>query len=267
MWEYNQTKTKTPVVILCGGRGTRLKEETEWRPKPMVSIGERPILWHIMKIYASYGFTDFILCLGYKGNIIRDYFLNYDLKNSDIKVDLGSKEVTKLSEGHEADNWSVTLVDTGQESMTGGRLKIASKYIHSDTFCLTYGDGVANVDIEKLFKFHSQKVKWGTVTAVRPSSRYGELVINNGLAEAFTEKPQTNEGWINGGFFVLNRKVIDLIQDDQTIWEQEPLQKLAKVGELAVYQHQGFWQSMDTYREMELLNDLWNSGNAPWKVW
>ncbi len=265
MWESNQTKL--PVVILCGGRGTRLKEETEWRPKPMVSIGERPILWHIMKIYASHGFTNFILCLGYKGDIIRDYFLNYDLKNSDIKVDLGSKRVTKLSDGHEANNWSVTLVDTGQKSMTGGRLKIASKYINSDTFCFTYGDGVANIDIDSLVQFHSEKGKWATVTAVRPSSRYGELVINNGIAEAFAEKPQTHEGWINGGFFVLNRKVIDFIKDEETIWEQEPLQKLAETGELAVYQHQNFWQSMDTYREMELLNDLWNRGNAPWKVW
>jgi glucose-1-phosphate cytidylyltransferase len=260
-------KKDLPVVILCGGRGTRLKEETEWRPKPMVSIGERPILWHIMKIYASHGFTNFILCLGYKGDMIRDYFLNYDFKNSDIRVELGSKRVTKLTNGHGEDNWSVTLVNTGEETMTGGRLKIASQYIQTEEFCFTYGDGVTNANIRELVNFHCQQKKWATVTAVRPSSRYGELAVRDGIAEAFTEKPQTHEGWINGGFFILNRKVLDLIENDETVFEREPLHQLVQMGELAVYQHDGFWQCMDTYREMELLNDLWNTKQAPWKVW
>jgi len=267
MQKNDWTTSNCPVVILCGGRGTRLKEETEWRPKPMVAIGERPILWHIMKIYAHHGFKNFILCLGYKGEMIRDYFLNYDFKNSDIRVELGSKRVTKLTNGHTEDGWSVTLVDTGQETMTGGRIKIASKYIHTDEFCLTYGDGVANVDIEALVKFHYQKGKWATVTAVRPSSRYGELIVRDGIAEVFAEKPQTHEGWINGGFFVLNRKVLDLIEGEETPFEREPLQQLVQIGEMAVYNHDGFWQCMDTYREMELLNDLWNRKQAPWKAW
>jgi len=256
-----------PVVILCGGRGTRLKEETEWRPKPMVSIGERPILWHIMKIYAHYGFNNFILCLGYKGEMIKDFFLNYNMRNSDICVELGSKKITKLTNGHAEDNWSVTLVDTGLEAMTGGRLKIASQYIKTDDFLLTYGDGVANVDINALVEFHQQQGKLGTVTAVRPSSRYGEIAIQNGIAVDFIEKPQTHEGWINGGFFVLNRKVLDLIAGEETIFEKEPMHKLVKMGELAVYQHDGFWQCMDTYREMEMLNNLWHSHQAPWSVW
>ena len=256
-----------PVVILCGGLGTRLKEETEWRPKPMVNVGNRPILWHIMKIYASQGFKNFILCLGYKGEMIRDYFLNYELNNSDVRLELGSKKVTKLSDTHDENDWSVTLVDTGQETMTGGRLKIASKYIDSDDFCMTYGDGVANIDINSLLNFHQQKGKIATVTAVRPSSRYGELVVTDGIAEAFTEKPQTHEGWINGGFFILNRKALDFVTSNEVIWEQEPMQNLAKLGELATYKHEGFWQSMDTYRELELLNNFWRTGKAPWKVW
>ncbi|MBP0015933.1 MAG: glucose-1-phosphate cytidylyltransferase [Cyanobacteria bacterium SBLK] len=256
-----------PVVILCGGRGTRLKEETEWRPKPMVSVGERPILWHIMKIYATHGFKKFVLCLGYKGEMIRDYFLNYDLKNSDICVELGSKSITKLSRDHDESDWSVSLINTGQESMTGGRLKIAGRYLLNDTFCLTYGDGVANINLSELLAFHIQKQKLATITAVRPSSRYGELFTEKGIVKLFTEKPQTQEGWINGGFFILNKKVLDLIQSTATIWEREPLQQLVNLGELAVYEHTGFWQCMDTYREMELLNKLWINGLAPWRVW
>ncbi len=256
-----------PVVILCGGRGTRLKEETEWRPKPMVSIGDRPILWHIMKIYAHQGFNDFILCLGYKGDMIRDYFINYDLKNSDIRVELGSKRITKLAGGHDEDGWSITLVDTGQETLTGGRLKLASKYIDTDTFFLTYGDGVANVDIPKLLSVHQAQQRWATVTAVRPSSRYGELVVNDGMVAGFNEKPQTHEGWINGGFFVLSQKVLELIEGEQSSLEGQLMHQLAQQGQLAVHQHEGFWQCMDTYREMEMLNDLWARGAAPWKVW
>jgi glucose-1-phosphate cytidylyltransferase len=264
---HSTTDRQIPVVILCGGRGTRLKEETEWRPKPMVSIGDRPILWHIMKIYASWGFTNFILCLGYKGEQIKDYFLNYDLKQCDIRLDLGSKRIEKLSNGHGEANWTISLVNTGEDSATGGRLKIASKYIESDTFLFTYGDGVANVNLGELLNYHYQKQKWATVTAVRPSSRYGELAIADGIAEMFSEKPQTHKGWINGGFFVLNRKAIDLIEDAHTNWEHEPLQQLTQMGELAVYQHEGFWQCMDTYREMEMLNELWRNNQAPWKVW
>jgi len=260
-------KTRPPVVILCGGRGTRLKEETEWRPKPLVSIGDEPILWHIMKIYAYYGFTDFILCLGYKGEMIRDYFLNYDLKHSDIRLQLGSKKITKLTDRNPEENWSITLANTGLETMTGGRLKRVSRYIHSNSFLLTYGDGVTNLNIREVFEFHQQKGKLATVTAVRPSSRYGELSIREGLVEAFVEKPQTHEGWISGGFFVMNRQVLDLIPGDETVLESDPMQNLAREGELAVYQHDGFWQSMDTYREMELLNVLWRGGEAPWKVW
>jgi glucose-1-phosphate cytidylyltransferase len=256
-----------PVVILCGGRGTRLKEETEWRPKPMVSIGDRPILWHIMKIYAHYGFSDFILCLGYKGEIIRDYFLNYDLKNTDIRVELGSKRVTKLGRGHEEDGWSVTLVDTGQETLTGGRLKRASKYIQSDTFFLTYGDGVADINVADLLDTHRRNQCWATITAVRPSSRYGELTFEKGLVEVFEEKPQTHEGWINGGFFALSKKVLELVEGDSASFEGEPLRQLTTQGQLGVYQHDGFWQCMDTYREMEMLNELWRTGNAPWKMW
>jgi glucose-1-phosphate cytidylyltransferase len=233
----------------------------------MVSIGDRPILWHIMKTYAHYGFTDFILCLGYKGEMIRDYFLNYDLKNTDIRVELGSKRITKLSDGHGEDGWSVTLVDTGQETLTGGRLKRASKYIQANTFFLTYGDGVADVNIRALLDTHEQQQRWATVTAVRPSSRYGELNLGDGVVEAFKEKPQTHEGWINGGFFALNRKVLDLLEGDRSSFEAEPLRQLTEMGQLAVYQHAGFWQCMDTYREMELLNELWRTGNAPWKVW
>lgn len=256
-----------PVVILCGGRGTRLKEETEWRPKPMVTIGDRPILWHIMKIYAHYGFTNFILCLGYKGDLIRDYFLNYDLKQSDLRIELGSKRITTLSPSHDEAGWAVTLVDTGQETLTGGRLKIASRYIESDRFLLTYGDGVADVNLHQLQQVHDQTQRWATVTGVRPSSRYGELTIQDGIVESFNEKPQTHEGWINGGFFMMSRKVLDLLEGDRSSLEAELMGKLADLGQLSVYQHNGFWQCMDTYREMELLNELWKTGRAPWKVW
>ncbi len=267
MSQSSPTKPNPPVVILCGGRGTRLKEETEWRPKPMVSVGDRPILWHIMKLYACQGFTDFILCLGYKGDMIRDYFLNYDLKHSDIRIELGSQRVTELSNGHGEDGWSVTLVNTGEDTMTGGRLKRISRYLEGDEFCLTYGDGVADVDLNALVQCHREKQRWATVTAVRPSSRYGELSVQSGIADGFTEKPQTHEGWINGGFFILNRKVLNLIESDDIMFEREPMRQLVQMGELAVYQHEGFWQCMDTYRELELLNELWNSGAAPWKLW
>jgi glucose-1-phosphate cytidylyltransferase len=259
-----------PVAILCGGKGTRLKEETEFRPKPMVMVGDRPMIWHIMKTYAHYGFTDFMLCLGYKGDSIREYFLKYDLNQSDILLELGSKQVKKLGNSHPEEDWRLWLVDTGQETMTGGRLKRLSVYldqIGADLFMGTYGDGVCDININQLLEYHRSHNKLATMTAVRPPSRFGELIIDERMVKSFKEKPQTSEGWINGGYFVLHRKVLDLIENDDTIFEAEPLKTLAASGELAVYQHDGFWQCMDTYRELELLNQLYTSGNAKWRVW
>ncbi|MFE4105279.1 glucose-1-phosphate cytidylyltransferase [Almyronema epifaneia] len=261
--------SKIPVAILCGGKGTRLKEETEFRPKPMVMVGDRPMIWHIMKTYAHYGFQNFMLCLGYKGQMIREYFFNYDWNHNDVLLELGEKKVTKLNNGHE-ENWKVWMVDTGQETMTGGRLKRLASYIDkmdSDILLGTYGDGVCNVDIAKLLDYHYSHGKLATMTTVRPASRFGELVIEDNLVTYFQEKPQTSTGWINGGYFVLHRKVLDLIQGDDTVFEAEPLKTLAALGELAVYKHDGFWQCMDTYRELELLNKLHHSGKAPWQVW
>ena len=263
-------KKQIPVVILCGGKGTRLKEETEFRPKPMVKVGDRPMIWHIMKIYSFFGFQNFMLCLGYKGNMIREYFINYDWNHSNILLELGQKTISKLDSGHGEENWRIWLVDTGQETMTGGRLKRISDYLDregSDLFCATYGDGVANVDLSELLAYHQSHDKLATVTAVRPTSRFGELLIQDHLVTSFREKPQTSEGWINGGFFVLNRKVLDLISGDETVFEAEPLKSLADMGELAVYHHSGFWQCMDTYRELELLNELYHTSKAPWQVW
>jgi len=259
-----------PVVILCGGKGTRLREETEFRPKPIIQVGDKPIIWHIMKTYSHFGFKNFMLCLGYKGEVIREYFINYDWNHSDIKIELGSKKVTKLENNHDEEDWQISMVDTGQETMTGGRLKRLSKYLEktgSDIFFSTYGDGVSDVDIAKLLEFHKSHGKLATVTAVRPASRFGELLIEGNLVSHFKEKPQTAEGWINGGYFVLDHKVLDLIENDSIVFEDEPLKALAQMGELAVYQHEGFWQCMDTYRELELLNSLYNSGKALWKVW
>lgn len=260
---------KIPVAILCGGKGTRLKEETEFRPKPMVMVGDRPMIWHIMKIYAHYGFNQFMLCLGYKGTMIREYFLNYDWNHSDVILDLGSKKITKLNNSHE-ENWRLWMVDTGQETMTGGRLKRLAPYLDemgSDILLGTYGDGVADVNIRKVLDFHYSHGKLATMTAVRPASRFGELLIEENMITNFKEKPQTSEGWINGGFFVLNRKVLDLIEGDDTIFEAQPLKTLAAIGELAVYKHEGYWQCMDTYRELGLLDQLYTSGKAAWKVW
>ncbi|MFN5515358.1 MAG: glucose-1-phosphate cytidylyltransferase [Cyanobacteriota bacterium] len=259
-----------PIAILCGGKGTRLKEETEFRPKPMVMVGDRPMIWHIMKTYAHYGFTDFMLCLGYKGEQIRDYFINYDWNHSDILLQLGEKSITKLDQGHDEEDWRIWLVNTGQETLTGGRLKRLAPYldkIGADWFMATYGDGVANINIQDLLAYHQTHGKLATVTAVRPPSRFGEMVIKDHLVGTFKEKPQTSEGWINGGYFILHRQVLDLIASDETTFEAEPLHTLAEKGELAVYQHSGFWQCMDTYRELELLNELYLHGQAPWKVW
>jgi glucose-1-phosphate cytidylyltransferase len=268
--EYQDNLHNIPVAILCGGKGTRLREETEFRPKPIIQVGDRPIIWHIMKTYAHFGFKDFMLCLGYKGEIIRDYFLNYDWNHSDLKIELGSKKVTKLENTHEEEDWRIWLIDTGQETMTGGRLKRLTPYIKqsgSDIFLATYGDGLCDVNIADLIKFHRSHGKLATITGVHPSSRFGELVIENALVTHFQEKPQTAEGIINGGYFVLSNKVLDLIEGDDIVFENQPMKTLAEMGELAVYKHEGFWQCMDTYRELELLNSLYNSGKAHWKVW
>jgi glucose-1-phosphate cytidylyltransferase len=254
------------VAILAGGLGTRLREETEYRPKPMVEIGGRPILWHIMKLYAHYGLSEFVICLGYKGDLIRDYFLNYEISNRDFTVTLGSREV-KVHNCHSEGGWKVTLAETGDATMTGGRIKRVTHYLGKETFLATYGDGVANVDIPRLVAFHRARGRLATVTAVRPSSRYGELEIEDGYVKLFREKPQVQGGWINGGFFVFERAVLELIEDDNETLEVGLLAKLAESEQLSVYQHEGFWQCMDTYREMQLLNELWRSGCAPWALW
>ena len=260
-------------MILCGGMGSRLHEETEFRPKPMLEIGERPILWHIMKLYASYGFDDFILCLGYKGHAIKDYFLNYRAFQSDFTMRLSEPhgQIQYHTNGSSSDeHWKVTLVDTGLNAMTGARVARAGKYVDGNTFCLTYGDGLGDIDLEKLLAFHRSHGKIGTVTGVRPPGRFGELQIKNGgQAVEFNEKPQVAEGIINGGFFLFERPFLEKYLNDREdlVLERDPLQKLARDGQLMVYPHDGFWQPMDTYREFKLLNDLWSSGKAPWKVW
>lgn len=254
------------VVILAGGMGTRLREETEYRPKPMAEIGGRPILWHIMKTYAYHGFCEFIICLGYKGDVVRDYFLNYEIRNRDFTVTLGSRRL-EVHGNHSETGWKVTLADTGLNTMTGGRIKRIARYLGNQTFMATYGDGVADVNIESLLAFHRERGRLATVTGVRPSSRYGELQVQDGVVKVFREKPQVHEGRINGGFFVFEPQVLELIEGDADTLEAGLLSKLAEAGELAVYQHDGFWQCMDTYREMQMLNELWNSGRAQWKVW
>lgn len=252
------------AVILCGGKGTRLREETEFIPKPLVRIGDKPILWHILKIYARAGINDFVLCLGYKGELIREYFYHYDLNNSDAVLELGSKKLTKLDRSHDEAGWKLWLIDTGQETLTGGRLRRVAGHIQEDTFMLTYGDGVADIDVNLLLDFHRRHGKMATVTAVRPSSRFGEMVLDGERIQSFREKPQVNEGWINGGFFVFEKTVFDLIKGDNDSLEADVLERLAQDDQLAVYRHQGFWQCMDTYREMELLTQIWDSGKAPW---
>lgn len=255
------------TVILCGGQGTRLREETEFKPKPMVSIGDKPILWHIMKRYAAFGAEDFLLCLGYKGEHIREYFLNYHANHSDLMVALGSRRVEHLSSGHAEDRWKVWLVDTGAATMTGGRVKRVAPHIKGPTFMVTYGDGVADIDIRALLAFHESHGKLATVTAVRPSSRFGELSFDGRTVKTFQEKPQVHEGWINGGFFVFQREVLDLIEGPTESLEAGLLQRLTAMGQLEAFKHPGFWQCMDTYREMEVLNELWKSGRAPWRNW
>lgn len=253
------------VVILAGGLGTRLSEETTLKPKPMVEIGGNPILWHIMKHYSSFGFNEFVICLGYRGYCVKEYFSNYFLHNSDVTFDLRNNKLEVHS--NEAESWRVTLVDTGLNTMTGGRVKRIARHIDSDNFCLTYGDGLSNINISDLVSFHEKHGKLATITSVQPPGRFGSLEVEENRVVGFTEKPHGDGGWINGGFFVLNKKVFDLIEDDTTVWEQEPLRGLAQNGQLMAYYHKGFWQPMDTLREKHYLEKLWNSGEAPWKMW
>ncbi|QSV46142.1 glucose-1-phosphate cytidylyltransferase [Geobacter benzoatilyticus] len=254
------------VVILAGGLGTRLSEETVVRPKPMVEIGGRPILWHIMKIYSHYGFNDFVICLGFKGYMIKEYFSNYFLHMSDVTFDMRNNSM-EVHQQH-AEPWKVTLVDTGMDSMTGGRLKRVVPYLENETFMLTYGDGVANVDIGDLVRYHRSHGKPATVTSTQPSGRFGALNMGeDGTIYSFQEKPAGDGSWINGGFFVLEPAVIDRIAGDGTVFEKEPLEGLASDGQLMAYRHGGFWQPMDTLRDKQHLEALWNGGQAPWKVW
>jgi glucose-1-phosphate cytidylyltransferase len=252
-------------VILAGGLGTRLAEETVLRPKPMVEIGGKPILWHIMKGYAHFGITDFVICLGYKGYMVKEYFANYLLHMSDVTIDIASNRID-IHQNH-ADPWKVTLVDTGDTTQTAGRLKRVAPYLDGDTFCMTYGDGLSDVDIGKEIAFHRQHGGLATICAVQPPGRFGALELNGDKVSGFKEKPLGDGAWINGGFFVLSRRVLDFVAGDQILWEREPLEGLADAGELSVFRHTGFWQPMDTLRDKNHLEGLWASGNAPWKVW
>jgi glucose-1-phosphate cytidylyltransferase len=253
------------VVILAGGFGSRLSEHTEARPKPMVEIGTSPIIWHIMNIYASHGFNDFVIACGYMAEVIKEYFHNFYMRNSDYVVHLrdGSHEVKNSN----APDWRIAVVDTGLNTMTGGRLRRLESWLDGPTFMVTYGDGVGNVDIRKLLAFHRAHGKLATVTAVRPPARFGGLVLDGDEVREFSEKPQSGEGWINGGFFVFERAVLDYMEADATVLEQRPLERLAREGQLAAYKHEGFWQPMDTLREKRMLDSLWESGAAPWKTW
>lgn len=254
------------AVILAGGLGTRLSEETVSKPKPMVEIGGMPILWHIMKIYSHYGINEFIICLGYKGYVIKEYFANYFLHQSDITFDLTKNQTIVHKE--RAESWKVTLVDTGSHTMTGGRLKRVKEYLkNDDAFCFTYGDGVANINIDELIKFHYSHKNKATLTGAYPPSRFGALSIDGFKINSFEEKPKDEGGLINAGFFVLSPDVIDYIENDDTIWEQDPLKSLANEGQLMVFKHNKFWKPMDTLRDKNILNDLWNQGKAPWKIW
>lgn len=256
------------VVIFAGGYGTRISEESSVRPKPMVEIGHRPILWHIMKIYASHGLNDFIICCGYKGHIIKEYFSNYSTHHSDMTIDLSSGERTIHRNG--AEPWKVTLVDTGLETMTGGRLKHIQPYLDDQPFCLTYGDGLSDINISETIALHKEKGLLATVTVVQPPGRFGIFDLQEGetTVKGFKEKPQGDGGgWINGGYFIVEPEVVNLIEDDTTVWEQEPLSKLSQDGQLTAYRHNGFWQPMDTLRDKRTLEKMWESGNAPWKVW
>ncbi len=254
------------AVILAGGLGTRISEETHLKPKPMIEIGGKPILWHIMKTYSAHGVNDFVICCGYKGYVIKEYFANYFLHMSDVTFDMANNRM-EVHERH-AEPWRVTLVDTGEDTQTGGRLKRVAPYLHGeDAFCFTYGDGVADVNIGSVIAFHRAHGRLATVTAVQPPGRFGALQIDAGKVQAFAEKPRGDGGLINGGYFVLSPKVLDLINGDVVPWEAEPLEALTQKNQLMAYEHQGFWQPMDTLRDKDMLEDFWQSGKAPWKVW
>jgi glucose-1-phosphate cytidylyltransferase len=256
------------IVILCGGLGTRIREETEFRPKPMVNIGPRPILWHIMKIYAHYGFSNFVLALGYKGEMIRNYFCHYELMNNDITIELGKPEHLFIHQCHAEKGWQITLANTGERALKGARLKRVERYIKDDTFMMTYGDGVADVDIRALLAFHHHHGKLATLTGINPAARFGKLKVKGNQVENFCEKPEDDGSLVNGGFFVFNRKIFDYLSIDE--WcdlEKGPLEKIAEQGQLMIYKHTGFWACMDTLRDMDYLNDLWQQNNASWKIW
>jgi len=252
------------AVILAGGLGTRLAEETELRPKPMIKIGDQPILWHIMKIFSAYGINEFVICLGYKGEVIKEYFANYHLNRADVTFDIASN--TSTIHHHSVEPWQVTLVDTGTASMTGGRLARVRNYLGTEPFCMTYGDAVATVDVGKLIAFHEGHGRLATVTAVHPPARFGALKIESNVVRSFQEKPHGGSDWINGGFFVLSPAALDTIEGDATVWEKEPLEQLAGDGQLMAYEHDGFWQPMDTLRDKRVLEELWASGHAPWSA-
>lgn len=255
------------AVILAGGFGTRLSEETAVRPKPMVDVGEQPILWHIMKIYSSHGINDFIICCGYKGEVIKQYFSDYRQLRSDLTFDF--VQDTETVHRNHCEPWRVTLVDTGLKSMTGGRLKRVQEYVGDETFCLTYGDGVSDVNVTEVIDYHQKQGTLATLTAIQPGGRFGVFNLTNGdgLITHFREKPQGNSAWINGGFFVLEPGIFDYIEGDDTVWEKEPLENLARDGQLSAYRHKGFWQPMDTLRDKNYLEELWETGERPWKVW
>ncbi|TXN75903.1 glucose-1-phosphate cytidylyltransferase [Methylobacterium sp. WL8] len=253
------------VVLLAGGLGTRISEETQIKPKPMIEIGGKPILWHIMKLYSSYGLNDFVICLGYKGYVIKEYFTNYFLHMSDVTIDM--RDNSQFVHNASAEPWRITLVDTGEKTMIGGRIKRILPYVSGDDFCLTYGDGVGNIDIAAAITLHKQENRLATVTAVQPPGRFGALSYEGLQVTGFQEKPIGDGGWINGGFFILRPEIAKYITDDDTIWEREPMEQLAKDNQLSVYFHHGFWQPMDTLRDKTHLEELWVSGNAPWKIW
>jgi glucose-1-phosphate cytidylyltransferase len=255
------------TVILAGGYGTRISEESAVRPKPMVEIGEMPIIWHIMKLYSSHGINDFVIAAGYKGYMIKEYFANYFLHRSDVTIDLASNSVTTHASG--AEPWTVTIVDTGDGTMTGGRVKHVREYVGDETFCMTYGDCVADIDVARLVDFHRAEGGLATLTAVQPPGRFGVLSLTEGQSriDGFMEKPAGEGGWVNGGFFVIEPAVFDYIGGDQTVWEREPMERLAREGKLSAYRHEGFWHPMDTLRDKVVLEEYWASGQAPWKVW
>lgn len=254
------------VVILAGGFGTRISEETELKPKPMVEIGGKPILWHIMKIYSSHGFNEFVICLGYRSYLIKEYFANYFLHQSDLTISL--RENSIQWHNSQAEDWKITLKDTGLHSMTGGRIKNIREFVGNETFMLTYGDGVSNVNIKQLVEFHKKNKKYVTVTAVQPSGKFGSLdIADDGVVKSFLEKPKGDGAWVNGGFFVCEPQIFNYLKDDSTIWEREPLESIARDNQLVSYKHRGFWKPMDTLRDKQELEQLWNSGSAEWRVW